>query len=421
MELSRKNTVELFRHLPLPLLPFCGILYLLPPAKPADKTQEEYMLKRYLLAPGPTAIPPEVLLKMAEPMVHHRNPLFETVVEEVRESLKYVFGTKNEVLILTSSGTGAMESAVTNLLSPKDKAICIRGGKFGERWANICKTYGVETICIDIPWGEILDPARVEAVLKSNPDAKAVYMQATETSTGAMFPVKEVAAIVKNYPTTAMIVDGITGVGVYELPADDWNIDVLISGSQKALMLPPGLAFASVSDKAWELNKRSKLPKFYFNWPKERANLVKNQTNFTPAISLLIGLRESLRIIKEEGLPRVYERIDGLARATRAGAEALGLRIFPKCPSPAVTAIVAPEGIDGQAIYKTLWQKYGVTCAGGQDQLKGKVFRIATLGYADRYDVITAITALEFTLRDLGYVFPMGKGMTAAAELLKDL
>ena len=379
------------------------------------------MQKRYLLAPGPTAIPPEVLLKMAEPIIHHRNPLFEAVMEEVRANLKYLFGSKNEVLMFASSGTGAMESAVTNTLSAGDKAICIRSGKFGERWANICKAYGVEAINIDLPWGDILDPADIEKALKSNPGVKAVYMQATETSTGARFPVKEVAAIVKSYPETLMVVDGITGIGVFELPMDAWNIDVLVGGSQKALMLPPGLAFAGVSDKAWGFNKASKLPKFYFNWAKELTNLEKNQTNFTPAISLIIGLRESLKMIKEEGLENVYKRIDVLAKATRDGAEALGLKVFAKNPSPAVTAICAPEGVDGQAIYKTLWKKYGVTGAGGQDQLKGKIFRIATLGYADKYDVITAVSALEFTLRDLGYKFNMGAGVAKAVDCLKDL
>ncbi len=379
------------------------------------------MQKRYLLAPGPTAIPPEVLLKMAEPIIHHRNPLFETVVEEVRENLKYLFGTKNEVLIFASSGTGAMEGAVTNMLSPGDKAIVVRSGKFGERWTNICKAYGVESVNIDIPWGEILDPAQIEKALKENPDAKAVYVQATETSTGNKFPVKEIAAIVKNYPNTLMVVDGITGVGVFELPMDAWGIDILVSGSQKALMLPPGLAFAGVSDKAWTFNKASKIPKFYFNWAKELDNLKKNQTNFTPAISLIIGLREALKMIREEGLENIYRKIDILAKATREAAEALGLKVFAKDPSPAVTAICAPEGIDGQAIYKTLWKKYGVTGAGGQDQLKGKIFRIATLGYAEKYDVITAIAALEFTLRDLGYTFEMGTGVAKAVNALKDL
>jgi aspartate aminotransferase-like enzyme len=379
------------------------------------------MQKRYLLAPGPTAIPPEILLTMAEPILHHRNPLFEAVVAEVRENLKWLFGTKNEVLIFASSGTGAMEGAVTNMLSPGDKAICVRSGKFGERWANICKAYGVQSVNIDIPWGDILEPAEVEKVLKANPDTKAVYATATETSTGARFPIQEIAAIVKNYPNTIMVVDAITGLGVFEILQDDWGIDVLVSGSQKALMLPPGLAFAGVSDKAWEFNKTSTLPKFYFNWAKEFANLEKNQTNFTPAISLIMGLRESLRMMKEEGRENVFRRIDILARATREGAMALGLKVFAKSPSPAVTAIVAPEGIDGQAIYKTLWKKYGVTGAGGQDQLKGKIFRIATLGYADKYDVITAISALEFTLRDLGYKFQMGTGVAKALEVLTEL
>ena len=379
------------------------------------------MQKRYLLAPGPTAIPPEILLTMAEPILHHRNPLFEAVVAEVRENLKWLFGTKNEVLIFASSGTGAMEGAVTNMLSPGDKAICVRSGKFGERWANICKAYGVQSVNIDIPWGDILEPAEVEKVLKANPDTKAVYATATETSTGARFPIQEIAAIVKNYPNTIMVVDAITGLGVFEILQDDWGIDVLVSGSQKALMLPPGLAFAGVSDKAWEFNKTSTLPKFYFNWAKEFANLEKNQTNFTPAISLIMGLRESLKMMKEEGRENVFRRIDILARATREGAMALGLKVFAKSPSPAVTAIVAPEGIDGQAIYKTLWKKYGVTGAGGQDQLKGKIFRIATLGYADKYDVITALSALEFTLRDLGYKFQMGTGVAKALEVLTEL
>ncbi|MBP1735277.1 MAG: sgaA [Deltaproteobacteria bacterium] len=379
------------------------------------------MQKRYLLAPGPTAIPPEILLTMAEPILHHRNPLFEAVVAEVRENLKWLFGTKNEVLIFASSGTGAMEGAVTNMLSPGDKAICVRSGKFGERWANICKAYGVQSVDIDVPWGDILEPAEVEKLLKANPDIKAVYATATETSTGARFPIQEIAAIVKNYPNTIMVVDAITGLGVFEILQDDWGIDVLVSGSQKALMLPPGLAFAGVSDKAWEFNKTSTLPKFYFNWAKEFANLEKNQTNFTPAISLIMGLRESLRMMKEEGRENVFRRIDILARATREGAMALGLKVFAKSPSPAVTAIVAPEGIDGQAIYKTLWKKYGVTGAGGQDQLKGKIFRIATLGYADKYDVITAISALEFTLKDLGYKFKMGVGVAKALEVLTEL
>ncbi len=366
------------------------------------------MQKRYLLAPGPTQIPPVVLLKMAEPILHHRNPMFEEIVSEVREGLKWLFGTKNEVLFFASSGTGAMEGAVTNMLSPNDKAIVVRSGKFGDRWANICKAYGVQAVEISVPWGDEIDPALVEKALKENPDAKAVYTHATETSTGVRYPVKEVAAIVKNYPNTICVIDGITGVGVFELPMD-------------ASMWPPGRAFAGVSDKPWEMNKTSKMPRFYFNWTKELTNLQKNQTNFTPAISLIVGLRESLKMMREDGLEKVYKRAEILARATREGAIALGLKPFAKNPSPAVTAIYAPEGIDGQAIYKSLWKKYGVTGAGGQDHLKGKIFRIATLGYADKYDVVTAIAALEFTLKDLGHKFKMGAGVGRALEILQEL
>ena len=379
------------------------------------------MEKRYLLAPGPTQIPPEVLLKMAEPIIHHRNPLFEEIVAEVREGLKWLFGTKNEVLIFTSSGTGAMEGAITNILSPNDKVIVVRSGKFGERWTNICNAYGVNAVNVDVPWGENVDPADIDKALKANPDAKAVYVHATETSTGVRYPVQEITAIVKNYPNTICVVDGITGVGVFELPMDAWGIDILVGGSQKAFMLPPGLAFAGVSDKAWEMNKTSRLPKFYFNWAKELTNLQKNQTSWTPAISLIVGLRESLRIMRAEGLESMYRRSEILARATREGAKALGLKVFAENPSPAVTAIYAPEGIDGQDIYKSLWKKYGVTGAGGQDQLKGKIFRIATLGYADKYDVVTAISALEFTLKDLGHKFTMGVGVGASLQVLQEL
>ena len=249
------------------------------------------------------------------------------MVAEVRDDLKWLFGTKNEVLLFASSGTGAMEGAVTNMLSPGDKAICVRSGKFGERWANICKAYGIEVVNVDVEWGEELDPDEIEKVLKANPDAKAVYTQATETSTGMRFSTKEIAAIVRNYPAI-MVVDGITGVGVFDLPMDAWGIDILISGSQKALMLPPGLAFAGVSDKAWELNKTSKCPKFYFNWAKELTNLQDNQTAWTPAISLIIGLNASLKMLKEEGLENRLqtERTPGKGHAGRGqGPRAQGV------------------------------------------------------------------------------------------------
>ena len=249
------------------------------------------MEKKYLFSPGPTMLPPEVLLKMAEPIMHHREPEFEKLFAEVREGLKYLFQTKNEVLIFTSSGTGAMEGAVSNILSKGDKALVVRGGKFGERWGEICKAYGIEFIPIDVEWGKAVDVKRVEEILSSNPSIRAVYTQASETSTGAKHPIKEIAEIVKKYEKTVLVVDAITGIGVFNLPMDEWGLDVVVSGSQKALMLPPGLAFAALSDKAWKLVERSDLPKFYFDFRKEMKNAQKNQNAFTPAISLFVGLR----------------------------------------------------------------------------------------------------------------------------------
>jgi aspartate aminotransferase-like enzyme len=210
------------------------------------------MEKKYLFSPGPTMLPPEVLLKMAEPIMHHREPEFEKIFAEIREGLKYLFQTKNEVLIFTSSGTGAMEGAISNLLSKGDKALVIRGGKFGERWGEICKAYGIEFIPIDVDWGKVVDPKQIQKALDSNPSIRAVYTQASETSTGAKHPIREIAEIVKKYEDCVLVVDAITGIGVFSLPMDEWGIDVLISGSQKALMLPPGLAFAALSDKAWK-------------------------------------------------------------------------------------------------------------------------------------------------------------------------
>jgi aspartate aminotransferase-like enzyme len=255
------------------------------------------MEKKYLFSPGPTMLPPEVLLKMAEPMMHHREPEFEKIFAEVREGLKYLFQTKNEVLIFTSSGTGAMEGAVSNILSKGDKALVVRGGKFGERWGEICKAYGIEFIPIDVEWGRAVSPKKVEEALKSNPSIRAVYTQASETSTGVKHPIREIAEIVRRYDETVIVVDAITGIGVFNIPMDQWGVDVMVSGSQKALMLPPGLSFVALSDKAWRLVERSNLPKFYFDFKKELKSAQKNQNSFTPAISLFVGLRETLNQI----------------------------------------------------------------------------------------------------------------------------
>ncbi len=377
------------------------------------------MEKKYLFSPGPTMLPPEVLLKMAEPIMHHREPEFERMLAEIREGLKYLFQTKNEVLIFTSSGTGAMEGAVSNILCKRDKALVIRGGKFGERWGEICKAYGVDFIPIDVEWGQAVDPKQIQKTLESDPSIHAVFTQASETSTGVRHPIREIAEVVRKHEGTVLVVDAITGIGVFNLPMDEWGIDVLISGSQKALMLPPGLAFAALSDKAWKAVERSDLPKFYFDFKKELKSAQKNQNSFTPAISLLVGLRESLILIRKEGLERVFQRHQKLAEATRAAVTALGLELYaPHSPSNALTAVKVPEGIQGGKLKNLFFEKFGITVAGGQDQAKGKIIRIAHLGYYERLDMVMVISALEMLLKEMGYKFDLGAGLKAAEEIL---
>ena len=377
------------------------------------------MEKKYLFSPGPTMLPPEVLLKMAEPIMHHREPEFEKIFAEIRQGLKYLFQTKNEVLIFTSSGTGAMEGAVSNLLSKGDKALVVRGGKFGERWGEICKAYGIELIPVDVEWGRAVDPEKIQEILKSDPSIRAVYTQASETSTGVKHPIKEIAEIVKKYDDTIIVVDAITGIGVFNIPMDEWGLDVVVSGSQKALMLPPGLAFAALSDKAWKFVERSDLSKYYFNFKKELKSAQKNQSSYTPAISLFVGLRETLNMIRREGLEGVFRRHEKLAAATRAAVKGLGLELFaPETPSNALTAVKIPAGIDGLKLQSLFFEKFGITVAEGQDRAKGKIIRIAHLGYYERLDVVMVISALEMLLKEMGYNFELGKGVKAAEEIL---
>jgi aspartate aminotransferase-like enzyme len=377
------------------------------------------MEKKYLFSPGPTTLPPEVLLKMAEPIMHHREPEFEKIFEEIRDGLKYVFQTRNEVLVFTSSGTGAMEGSVSNLLSKGDKAIVVRGGKFGERWGEICKAYGIEFIPIDVEWGRAVDVKRIAEILESDPSIRAVYTQASETSTGVKHPIREIAEVVKKYENTVLVVDAITGIGVFSMPMDQWGVDVVVSGSQKALMLPPGLAFAALSDKAWRFVERSNLPKYYFDFKRELKSTKKNQSAYTPAISLFIGLRESLRMIRKEGLEAVFRRHERLAEATRAAVKAMGLQLYaPDSPSNALTAVKIPEGIDGEKLKDLFFEKFGITVAEGQDRAKGKIIRIAHLGYYERLDMVMVISALELLLKEMGHPFELGKGVRAAEEVL---
>lgn len=377
------------------------------------------MEKKYLFSPGPTMLPPEVLLKMAEPIMHHREPEFEKIFSEIREGLKYLFQTKNEVLTFTSSGTGAMEGAVSNLLSKGDKALVVRGGKFGERWGEICKAYGIEFIPIDVEWGRAVDLEEIRKILKSDRHIRAVYTQASETSTGVKHPIKEIAEVVRKYDDTILVVDAITGIGVFDIPMDAWGLDVVISGSQKALMLPPGLAFAALSDKAWKFVGRSDLPKYYFDFKKELKSAQKNQSSYTPAISLFVGLRETLSMIRREGLEGVFRRHEKLASATRAAVKALGLELFaPETPSNALTAVKIPEGINGLKLQDLFFEKFGITVAEGQDRAKGKIIRIAHLGYYERLDMVMVISALEMLLKEMGYAFELGTGIKAAEEVL---
>lgn len=376
------------------------------------------MRKKYLLAPGPTPVPETALLAMAQPIIHHRTPQFSEVFRETADLLKYVFQTKQDVLILAASGTGAMEGSIVNLFSPGDEVIVVNGGKFGERWGKISEAYGLKAHWITVEWGKAVDPAVIKAALDQNPKIKAVLVQASETSTTAAHPIKELAAITKDRDCL-LIVDGITGVGVFDLPMDDWGIDVLVSGSQKAFMLPPGLAFVALSEKAWKFQETAKCPKFYFDYKKERKNLKDNTTAYTPAVSLINGLRECLLLIKAEGLQNVFSRHDRLARATRAASKALGLKLLaPDAPSNAATGVFVPEGVDGGKLVKYLRDEVGVTMAGGQDHLKGKILRIAHLGYVDTFDIIIAISSIEMALSKFGHKVKFGSGVAAAQEIL---
>jgi aspartate aminotransferase-like enzyme len=321
--------------------------------------------------------------------------------------------------MLASSGTGAMEASIANLFSPGDKVLVINGGKFGERWLNISNAYGLKPVEMKVSWGEAVKVADVEMRLKANSDIRGVMIQASETSTTVLHPVREIAQLTKNGPL--LLVDGVTAVGVVPMAVDDWGIDVLVTGSQKALMLPPGLGFITLSDRAWEKTKTAKLPRFYFDLNLERKNQQKGSGAFTPAVSLIFGVRASLAMIQREGLENVFARHARLCRATRAAATALGLRLLaPNSPSPAATGIYLPDGIDADRVLDYLRDRMNVTLAEGQDQLKGKAIRIAHVGYMGAFDVITAIAALEMALRKFGAEIPFGRGVAAAQEVLME-
>src|SRR5438105_8403250 len=377
------------------------------------------MKKIRLLTPGPTPVPERLALRMAQPIVHHRSPEFEQVFARVREGLQWLFQTKQDVLVFASSGTGAMEAAFVNFLKRGDTAVVVDGGKFGERWGKLAKAYGVNAITLKCEWGHPVERTAVASALLANPAIKAVYVQANESSTGVYHPIKELAAVTAK-TAAILVVDAISALGAMPLPMDEWGIDVLVSAGHKALGLPPGIAFLAAGEKAWKLNETADLPRFYFDAKRERDNQKKNQTAWTPAISLVSGLDESLQMYREEGLENVFERHQRMARAARAGMEALGLTLFSKSPSAAMTTVLAPEGIDSEKLVKHLFSKYGIKLVGGQEAAKGKIFRIAHLGYFDDFDILVVVGAVERGLKDLGAKVQLGAGLAAAQAAMAE-
>jgi len=375
------------------------------------------MKKEYLLTPGPTPLPPQISLAMAKPIIHHRTPQFQEILKEASLGLKWAFQTANDVFIISSSGTGAMEAAVINLLSVGDTALVVQGGKFGERWTEIAKAYGINAEIINVEWGKAVDPAEISKRLKSNPEIKAVFTTLCETSTGVDNNIQAIASVVKESPAV-LVVDAISGLGAVDLKTDAWGVDVVVAGSQKGLMLPPGLGFISLSAKAWKLVEASKSSRYYLDLRKAKKALDKNDTPFTSSITLIVALNEALKMMQQDGLEGIFKRHKAMADATRAAIRALGLELFaPTAASDGVTAAKVPAGVDGEKLVKTMRDTYGVTIAGGQDELKGKVFRIAHMGFITESDIIMGLSCLEKVLTQMGYKFTLGAGIKAAQEV----
>jgi len=376
------------------------------------------MLRNRLFTPGPTSVPEQVLLEMAEPVIHHRTEEFIKIASETLEDLKYVFCTKNDVFILASSGTGAMEAAVVNFLSTGDKVVVISGGKFGERFKEICAAYKLEVIPIELEWGKKLEAEKAREVLAANKGVKAVFGTLCETSTGTHFDIEKIGAVIAGFEDTIFVVDAVSAMGAVPCLTDEWKIDIVVTGSQKALMLPPGLAFMSVSEKAWKKVETSNLPKYYFNLKKYKKALAKSDFPFTIPVSLVVGLRKSLAMIKGVGIEKIWEEHHKRAEATRQAFQAAGLKLLSESPSDAVTAVLLPEGVDGDKLVKSLRVKYGISVAGGQDHMKGKIVRISHLGWQDEFDVLTAITAVGVGLKQAGCSIDVEKGVSVVQDLL---
>ncbi|MGE3387205.1 MAG: alanine--glyoxylate aminotransferase family protein [Bdellovibrionales bacterium] len=361
------------------------------------------LLPYRLLTPGPVPLAPEVLRALSEPVRHHRTPEFEAVLQRVWFGLKWIFQTQQDVMTLTCTGSGAMEAALVNTLSPGDEIICTVIGKFGERWADMGERFGLKVHRLSVPWGRAVDLAELEQELKKYPAIKAVLLQAVETSTATMNPVREIAALVKQKSQALVMVDAITGLGAMDLAMDDWGLDVVVAGSQKAFMLPTGLAFIALSEKAWNANKTAKLPRYYFDLAAEKKANQKGQTYFSSANSHLVALDVVFERFQKMGQRLLRKRCELLAEATRAGGEALGLSVYSRSPAPSVTALIVPDKVDGVKLRDHLEKQYNVTVMGGQDQLLGKILRIGHLGYITDEDLIQGMDLLAQSLKDLGY------------------
>jgi aspartate aminotransferase-like enzyme len=374
-------------------------------------------IKRYVMTAGPTPIPPEVSNAMAEPILYHRAPAFVEVYARTLQRLKMVFQTENEVLTFAASGSGAMESAVANLVKPGEPALVASAGKFGERWAELCDDFGAQTIHWESGWGNKIDPAELERKLAENEGVEVVFTTLSETSTGVVHDIQALTEVA-HAAGALIVVDAVSGLGAVPIPQDEWGVDVVVSGSQKALMCPPGLAFASANEAA--LERAASIPgrRHYFDWQATLKGQRKDPPDspFTPAVTLFVALDVALGMIEEEGLEQVFERHRLLGNATRAATKALELDLYgPEDEnSNVVTAIQLPESVDGAKVPKTMRDKYGITIAGGQGKLKGKIARIAHCGYFGPFDMITTLSAFEMTLRELGHDLELGTGVGAA-------
>jgi aspartate aminotransferase-like enzyme len=372
--------------------------------------------KRYLMTPGPTPVPPEVLAALAEPVVHHRGRDFREIYERCLARLREVYRTEHDVLLFTSSGTGAFESAVANLTSPGDRALVVSAGSFGERWAALTTAFGVDLVHVRLDWGETPEPDDLRAALGEG-DVRVVYLVHSETSTGVVADVQALAAVAKE-AGALVVVDAVSSLGAVPLETDAWGIDVVVSGSQKALMCPPGLAFASVSPAALDAASRSTSSRFVFDWERTRAAQAKLDAPFTPAVSLVRALDVALGLLLDEGLEAAFVRHARLGRACREGAKAMGLELFSpdEDRSAVVTAIRAPDGVDATRVVAELRERFGITIANGQGELKGKIVRIGHIGWFDVFDITTALAALELALAEAGAEIERGVAVTRALD-----